>query len=390
MGKLLRIYPPPLDPTPHLEIQDAGHPTLDRPLILSELRAVLNRLRNRKAAGPDGIPNEFYKFLPPPAIHILHSLLNEIFISGQIPLEWRQSTTILIYKKGAPTDPMNYRPICLANCISKIFTSILCDRITVWAEEARAIPETQAGFRKRRGCQDHLFTLNAAVQIGTENRKKVYALFIDFRRAFPSVSHPLLWQQLHFLGLSGATIRILQSLYTNASTRIWTHKGHTKPILLTEGVAQGCPLSPLLFNLFVSDLPTIFTIPDVGEIHINETTVVHVLQYADDTVPLASSPLDMNRKILRLDSYFRTKKLVVNLGKTNIIIFRRHGRPPKVQFFYCGKEIEIVKNYKYLGVKHSSSLLFRDALIDFQGRALAASSKVWEILTKSRNYSVDS
>jgi hypothetical protein len=139
----------------------------------------------------------------------------------RVPLEWVESTNALIYKKGDDADPKNYRPIALANTMLKCFTQILAKRITQWAESNNKLPEAQAGFGKGRSCQDHIFTLNGLIQIGLHQpRAKVYALFIDFERAFPSISFSKLWNRLHDLGVSNKIIKILRCQYNNKSSRL--------------------------------------------------------------------------------------------------------------------------------------------------------------------------
>lgn len=97
----------------------------------------------------------------------------------------------------------------MVNCITKIFTNILTNRITQWAEESNLLPEFQSGFRKHRSCVDNIFVLNALVQNRLNSKGgKFYALFVDFSNAFPSISHNLLWSKLYKLGVGYKIIKI--------------------------------------------------------------------------------------------------------------------------------------------------------------------------------------
>ena len=370
-------------------IADATHPTLDTPITSSELNAVLRQLKPKKAAGPDQISNEFFKYLPDEAKDLLLQQFNLILDKETPPHDWSQSTTVVLYKKGNPLDPLNYRPICLANAIGKIFCKILSNRLTKWAFDTTALPESQGGFRQGRGCLEQIFTLHAVTQLGTLDKKKVFALFIDFKQAFPSLDHKLLWTRLHDLGLSGKFIRLLQFLYQNAHTQISTREGLSSPIRITKGILQGDPLSPILFNLFIANMAELFLRNRNSDgIRINTTTRLHLLQYADDTAILAPNVTDMTRKIQVLSEYFVRMGLEVNLAKTKIIIFRRGGRPPRVRFCYQGQSIEIVRSYVYLGVTFTSSTLFLDAVKVFKTKALAATASTWELLVKGKNDSI--
>jgi hypothetical protein len=113
----------------------------------------------------------------------------------------------MLYKKGDALDPMNYRPIALLNTLLKLFTQLLQRRITNWATSNNLLQKAQGGFRKGRGCDDQIFCLNAALQLNTRKKKrKVFALFVDFERAFSSIPQDKLWKQLFKLGLSGKII----------------------------------------------------------------------------------------------------------------------------------------------------------------------------------------
>lgn len=154
------IYPVRTVTSPVLESND---PYLDAEISYSEVRSVLNRLRPDKSPGPDGISNPFYQWLPPNWVAFLTSLLNKIFEDGTVPDSWCISDLFLLYKKGDPMDPLNYRGIALTNSISKVFTAILSARLATWCERNKVLPESQGGFREGRSCEDSVFILQARI-----------------------------------------------------------------------------------------------------------------------------------------------------------------------------------------------------------------------------------
>lgn len=123
-------------------------------------------------------------------------------MTEKAPTSWACSTTSMLYKKGDPTKPENYRPITLLNHILKIYTQIIHNRLYKWSEENGLLPESQAGFRKGRSCDDQIFCLNTAIQMNISKKKgKLFTMFIDFARAFSSVPHEKLWDKLLWLGV---------------------------------------------------------------------------------------------------------------------------------------------------------------------------------------------
>jgi ribonuclease P/MRP protein subunit RPP40 len=185
-----------------------------------------------------------------------------------------------------------------------------------WASKNEILPEEQAGFRAKRSCAEQIFNLNAAIQIGTRRKKKVFALFIDFKRAFPSIPHERLWSKLYQIGVSSKIIRILQSIYNEASTNIRLTQGLTSAIPIKDGVLQGCVASPLLFTLYISDLIKVIQASGISGIEIGEQYILHMLLFADDMVLVASSARSLQLKINVLRKYFEDLGLTINLEKT--------------------------------------------------------------------------
>ena len=189
----------------------------------------INNSKNNKAPGENMITNIFIKNLPSNWILYVNNLFNKILEKETTPDQWSNSIVKMLYKKkGEKTDPANYRPIALLNAIVKIFTSVLSCRITEWCNKNNLIPEWQAGFRKNRACLDNIFVLNSIIQLRVKRSKgKLYAAFVDFKSAFPSVNHQLLWEKLRRKGLSTKIINILNHLYNgvSASMRVRTNEG---------------------------------------------------------------------------------------------------------------------------------------------------------------------
>ena len=135
---------------------------LNCPINSKEIETCINKLKTNKAAGIDSIINEYIKTTKCKMLPIYTALFNLIFETGCIPRKWSEGLIIPIYKnKGDPTEPLNYRPITLLSCISKLFTSVLNSRITHFLEEENILRENQAGFRQHYSTIDHIFTLNS-------------------------------------------------------------------------------------------------------------------------------------------------------------------------------------------------------------------------------------
>lgn len=190
-----------------------NNPFLEEEITLEETLLSLKNCGNNKSPGPNGINYEFLKNLPGNLILYLNSMFNKILEREVVPSEWGKIYLRMLYKKGNVKDPANYRPIALVSCVAKTFTQILSNRLGTWAEMNDLFPEWQAGFRRGRSCLDNIFTLNALIQNRlTQPGGKVYVLFVDFKSAFPSINHNILWQKLYGMGCGTKFINILKDL----------------------------------------------------------------------------------------------------------------------------------------------------------------------------------
>ena len=96
----------------------------------------------------------------------------------------------MLHKKGDRTDSLNYRGIALIKSIAKIFTQMLSARLMKWAKKTKILPESQASFQAKRGCDDNIFTVQSIIQL--QRKRKLYDIFVDFKRAFDSMKHNIL------------------------------------------------------------------------------------------------------------------------------------------------------------------------------------------------------
>ncbi|UYV61267.1 hypothetical protein LAZ67_1004166 [Cordylochernes scorpioides] len=197
-------------------------PELYCEISITEITREISSLANEKACGADEIPNEALKTLPFEHLVTLKNIFNRIINSGSYPLIWSKSIIHPIFKSGDRDNPSNYRGIALISNLSKLFTSILKSRLRNWIEGRSIIPENQAGFRKGYSCQDHIFTLLSLIQLTLRRkRRKLYAFFVDLKKAFDTVPHSLLWSKLGELGLDFRFVNLIRNYFEQMTT---THR----------------------------------------------------------------------------------------------------------------------------------------------------------------------
>ena len=171
---------------------------LDNEITECEVRQAIKKLKAGKATGLDEKPGEFLKIAEPIITPFLTKLFNKIFQTGHYPFAWTRSVIVPLLKKGDATNLENYRGISLLSVVSKVFTSILNQRLYEWAEKEEKISEEQAGFRKHYSTVDHIFTLVSMIRscLFGYQISKLYVAFIDYQKTFDTVYRDVLWKVL--------------------------------------------------------------------------------------------------------------------------------------------------------------------------------------------------
>ena len=251
----------------------------------NELYSTLCKLPNGSSAGPDGIPNEFYKQYHSIISGPLTRALNEGFSANKLHKTFTSGIVSLLYKKKNRSDLRNYRPITLLNCDYKILTRILTKRLNPAIDTFASIDNT--GFYPKRFIAENSIGLKLMQAYLDEEKKPGALVFLDMEKAFDRVSWDYMHKALEAAGFGHEFRKWIHMLYNKDAPpkRRIDVNGHLgKEWNLGSGVAQGCPLSPLLF-LIVSESLTRAVNADRN---IKGVTVqgreIKLSQFADDTV----------------------------------------------------------------------------------------------------------
>ena len=183
---------------------------------------------------------------PPPSLPLLQRF-QQAKDSGKPEDQWSKAIVSLIYKKGDPSDPANYRPISVLPTAARVFHKILAARLHRFL--AKNLSPNQKGFRPGvEGTVEHSLSLQQEIAT-TPPGVPIYILLLDLKQAYDTVFHNYIWERLSTLGLPLWFQQYLQALYSKAMASICCQDGKTRPIPVRRGLLQGCPLSPPLWNM---------------------------------------------------------------------------------------------------------------------------------------------
>ena len=344
---------------------------LEQQITHQEVLDAISVLKNNKSAGPDGISGEFYKYAPPELALFLTRYFNKLFDSGLFPYQWSEAIIQPIHKKGDINSPNNYRGISLLNVCGKLYSYILNKRLTLWIEEYKLLNEAQAGFRRSYSTTDHIFTLMSLIQKQFLNKCKLYCAFIDFKKAFDLVDRQHLWHILRKTGINGKMYKAIRSMYDIVKARVRVNGELTDTFMCPRGLKQGEICSPVLFSLFINELAQEITLKGKHGISLTpEQTQILILLFADDVLLLSHTIVGLQHQLNILNDTSKRLGLVVNMDKSKVVIFRMGGYvASRERWVFNGQTLQIVNQYKYLGIIFSTGLSFSYALRDMAGRS---------------------
>ena len=229
------------------------HCLLDDYFTLDELKGELHKLKSGKSVSIDLISNEMLKYLNSNLQLAVLNLFNGCLRTGTYP--WLTSTMTPLHKSGDKYNPDNYRAIALGSCLSKLFSNLLLSRIQQFRSLNCPDPPNQLGFTPRAQTSDHVLSLKTLIDKYTAKKgSRLYACFVDYKKAFDSIARDALLFKLANLGIGGKVFRCLKSMYENSGSKIKLINKLSEQINLKNGVEQGHPLSPELFKIYILDL----------------------------------------------------------------------------------------------------------------------------------------
>ena len=350
------------------------------PVTIPEVTNVVKRLKNKKAAGPDGIQVEVIKELWEVIAPVLCEIANASIRLGYYPSCFKEATCVILKKPNRPSysDPKAYRPISLLNHLSKIIESVITKRLQWEMESKNLLPPTHFGCRRGSGTDDALTYLTQTIHQAWQKKQVVTALALDAQGAFDNVLHHRLLKNCRNIGISQSLINWITGFLENRRI-CFRFSGTTSTYFnLCKGSPQGSPISGPLYLIY-------------NHAMLNSQADVIKLGYADDILWLTtgSTVSDARTQLAAAlptaDHWSHLHATPFDINKTQYIVFSRNGhKTDSTPLKWHNRNLQPSPVIKYLGLMIDSKLNYQHAINKMVQRGMATLSSLCQLANTQR------
>ena len=292
------------------------------------IKKVIHRKSNMSAVGPDAISNCIWKMDVTTSSELVSRLISAMLRAGKIPDSWRRSKTVMLFKKGPAEEVKSWRPISLSPTLYRITMGHIANVFQGINAVTPFFCSAQKGFiHNVNGTSEHINTLNELISDASRRKKDINILALDFANAFGSIDHRHIVDSLVGLGFPTDFCNFIKDLYKDNSTYFCVNGEISNSVPMERGVKQGCPFSPILFNICLDALLRNILINhkkagySIGDLSFS------VQAFADDVVLISHSSDGLNNMLKTVNQFCLASGMKLTASKCQWLSYiMRDGR----------------------------------------------------------------
>ena len=337
----------------------------------SEIEKLIDNLNDNKSTREDDVLIKLIKMSSQILSPYLAHIFNTCIVQGVYPSLMKTAKVIPLYKDGGKDDCTNYRPISLLLHANKIFEKLIHNRLYKYLQKGKILNQNQYGFRKNHSTEYAIYDLIENKLKSIDKNLYTCALYVDLSKAFDTVNHEILLKKLEHYGIRGIPLDLFRDYLRDRKQYTIVNDTKSEELIIDIGVPQGSVLGPLLFLLYINDLPF--------------SSSLLTKLYADDTCLLFSAAtLDelqrvINREMLKIQNWMSGNKLSINHKKTKFMLLHRKNEHTPFHLFINNTRIERVNCIKYLGTKIDDKLNWKNHIKYIEGKLSSACGAIYRL-----------
>ena len=317
--------------------------TFDKDTIPKQLM----KLNTSKAAGPDRLHPRILFELKDLITDPLSKIFTQSFEEGRLPLNWKLANVKPLFKKGKKNCFANYRPVSLTSVCCKIMERIIRDKLVNYLEINKLLSNDQHGFRSGRSCTTQLLEIIELWTSYVDDKKAFDCIYLDFAKAFDKVPHNKLLHKLKSYGIIGKLHSWISNFLTNREQRVNINGKYSETRPVTSGIPQGSVLGPILFIIYINDLPD--QVNSYLKIFADDTKIFRLIT---DIIDRQDLQHDLNKVL----EWSHKWQLPFNIDKCKVIHYSYNN--PLYNYTLNNKPLTTDTSEKDLGVTFTSDLKF--------------------------------
>ena len=350
------------------------------PIKKETVSKFLSNIDINKATGTDLIGPRLLKLAAPCIVDEVTFICNHSIANSIFPSKWKEAKVTPLHKNGPQEEVNNYRPISILPVLSKVLEKHVHESLMDFLHGNNLLHKTQSGFRAQHSCETALVNMIDLWLNAIDNGKMAGVVLVDFKKAFDLVDHQILINKMEIYGIKDEALMWFDSYLTNRKQLVSVHNNMSDFKQISCGIPQGSILGPLLFLLFINDLP-LYTDKVSTDLYADDTTLYNV----QDSIEQIENNLQSALNSLHI--WCKNNGMILNSSKTKVMLVttkqKRQGlNTDNLDLNFNNESLNMISNDKILGVYVDNNLTWTDHIKHLTKKI---ASNIW-LLSKIKKF----